>query len=313
MGKSAFGKYFQKGQDYKQEPTYIMYHGTTMKAARKIKRMGFLPSSDGMLGRGVYVSRSFRKAACYPRSAKGQERAVLKLSVRVGRVKKIDKQGHPLQKNWHKSGYDTAWVPPNCGMVKSGRQENCVWDPRRIRVLSIQSSTLGGREDESTDEDDDDEEEEEYDDEEEEEEEEEGDRTTDTHEGDSTDEKDSVAAYMSHEEATNSGDERSSSLSRDDSGTDEYVDTDSASPDDTDDRSSSHSTDSDDDDDDDGEDGNEASDREGSKGDESDEVFTESDTSEPVGEHSDEYYGERSNKYHEEQSDEYYSSDDDDY
>ena len=31
--------------------------------------------------------------------------------------------------------YDTAWVPPHCGMVASGLEEDCVWNPQRIIVL----------------------------------------------------------------------------------------------------------------------------------------------------------------------------------
>lgn len=117
---------------------YIMYHGTTLQAARDIKRNGFRRSSDGMLGEGVYVSRSVEKAKRYPLNPKRDERlAIMKLKVRVGKVKKIDRQGHPLQKTWHENGYDTAWVPPNCGMVPSGLEEDCIWDPDRIKVLDM--------------------------------------------------------------------------------------------------------------------------------------------------------------------------------
>ena len=57
--------------------------------------------------------------------------------MKVGKVKKIDCQGHPLQKSWRYEGHDTAWVPAGCGMVPSGRTENCVSDPSRITVISI--------------------------------------------------------------------------------------------------------------------------------------------------------------------------------
>ncbi|XP_027011494.2 uncharacterized protein LOC113648486 [Tachysurus fulvidraco] len=117
---------------------YIMYHGTTLEAAKQIKLHGFRCSDDGMLGPGVYVSRSVAKAKRYPLNPPpGEKLAILKLKVRVGKVKKIDKQGHPLQKTWHDEGYDTAWVPPNCGMVKSSLEEECVWDPSRIEVLEM--------------------------------------------------------------------------------------------------------------------------------------------------------------------------------
>uniref|UniRef100_A0A671QHL2 Poly [ADP-ribose] polymerase n=1 Tax=Sinocyclocheilus anshuiensis TaxID=1608454 RepID=A0A671QHL2_9TELE len=117
--------------------SYIMYHGTTLQNAIRIMNEGFSPSYDGMLGPGVYVTRSFEKASHYPVNSNGERLAVLKLVVRVGRVKRINYQDHPLQKTWYRYGYDTAWVPPNCGMVNSGLEENCVYDPRRITVLDV--------------------------------------------------------------------------------------------------------------------------------------------------------------------------------
>ncbi|XP_048120505.1 uncharacterized protein LOC125308209 [Alosa alosa] len=116
---------------------YTMYHGTSREAADIIKEKGFKPSSEGMLGRGVYLSRDLRKASRYPLDLPVGDRAVLKVTVNVGKVIKIDYQGHPKQKTWHNYGYDTAWCPPECGMTKSGLEEDCVWDPKRIKVRRI--------------------------------------------------------------------------------------------------------------------------------------------------------------------------------
>uniref|UniRef100_A0A3B3RHL0 Uncharacterized protein n=1 Tax=Paramormyrops kingsleyae TaxID=1676925 RepID=A0A3B3RHL0_9TELE len=135
---ALFESYLERDDIWGDSRTYIMYHGTTQRAVLNIQMYGFQRSSDGMLGRGVYVSRSFQKALAYPKNLPFYEqKAVLKLRVRVGKVKKIDKQGHPLQKTWHQHGYDSAWVPPNCGMVPSGLEEDCVWDPSRIEILDI--------------------------------------------------------------------------------------------------------------------------------------------------------------------------------
>ncbi|MEE6517662.1 hypothetical protein FKM82_028018 [Ascaphus truei] len=117
---------------------YVMFHGTTVEAAKEIIKNGFKRSTRGplMLGPGVYVSRDKDKAARYPLDDKSDQ-VILKLRVNVGKVKKIDYQGHPLQKTWHEEGYDTAWVPEFCGMVNSGLEENCIWDPRRIKVVAV--------------------------------------------------------------------------------------------------------------------------------------------------------------------------------
>lgn len=106
---------------------YTMYHGTTWASDLKIQAGGFIRSADGMLGSGVYMSRDFQKASRYPLNNRTQKLAVLKVRVRVGKVRKIDYQHHPLQKTWHQHGYDSAWVPPNCRMVTTGFEEDCIY------------------------------------------------------------------------------------------------------------------------------------------------------------------------------------------
>ncbi len=98
---------------YKEE-VFIMFHGTSAQGADGILRNGFnLSDHNGnMLGAGVYASLEFGKAANYGH-------VVLKLLVYTGRVCKIDRMGHPLQKSWQGS-YDSAWVPP--GVNPSGRE-----------------------------------------------------------------------------------------------------------------------------------------------------------------------------------------------
>lgn len=127
----------------KDEPksgrTYTMYHGTHLKLAETIITGGFQPSKDGMLGAGVYVSRNIDKAKCYPLKTPINDKVVFKVKVRVGKVKKIDCDNHQMQKSWHQHGYDCAWVPPkaNITTIKSGREEDCVWDPKRITVVDV--------------------------------------------------------------------------------------------------------------------------------------------------------------------------------
>ena len=83
-----------------------------------------------MLGAGVYVSRDEHKTHNYGRYS-------LKLLVYTGNCKVIRHQGDPMQKTWQDHGYDSAWVPPNCGMVSSGMEENCIKSPKAIMVLGM--------------------------------------------------------------------------------------------------------------------------------------------------------------------------------
>jgi len=106
-----------------------MYHGTTSTNAHSILMQGFKPSSGGMLGQGVYVSDNIEKASRYGS-------VVLVTEVKVGKVKMIDSQDHPLRTTWNSHGYDSAWVPSGCGMVSSGLSETCVYNPDRLRIIS---------------------------------------------------------------------------------------------------------------------------------------------------------------------------------
>nr|UUW46981.1 Gig2-3 [Platichthys stellatus] len=117
--------------------TYVMYHGTTRACATAIRKSGFRQSSGGMLGRGVYLSRDLEKACRYPLDHPEYDRVVIKVKVRVGKVIAINRQNHPFRETWYDHGYDTAWVPADCGMVKSGLEEDCVWDPARIKIIQI--------------------------------------------------------------------------------------------------------------------------------------------------------------------------------
>ncbi|XP_060927150.1 grass carp reovirus (GCRV)-induced gene 2p [Limanda limanda] len=138
-GASFTGVLLKASQKPKDHGVYTMYHGTNVASARLIIANGFKQSAGGMLGKGVYVSRSMTKASSYPKGCPHGDRVVLEVSARLGRVKRIDVDNHPLQLTWSAQGYDTAWVPPNCNMksVPSGLEEDCVFDPNRVKVVCI--------------------------------------------------------------------------------------------------------------------------------------------------------------------------------
>uniref|UniRef100_A0A8C5NHS4 Grass carp reovirus (GCRV)-induced gene 2p n=1 Tax=Gouania willdenowi TaxID=441366 RepID=A0A8C5NHS4_GOUWI len=147
-GGSNPGVVLQPTQSPQNRGVYKMYHGTTIANARLIVANGFKPSSGGLLGKGVYVSRDKKKASAYPRNflfgVNKSDQVILELRVRVGRVKKIDSNNYHMRETWHRDGYDTAWVPPNCGLsaVPSGLEEDCVFDPKRVKVVGIIVSVL---------------------------------------------------------------------------------------------------------------------------------------------------------------------------
>jgi hypothetical protein len=94
-----------------------------------------------MLGAGVYCSRDLSKAMVYAKKNPSEGGVIFQLRVKPGRVKAIRSIPHPLMQTWHSQGYDTAWVPT--GVTPSGREEDCVWDPRRVRIVGVAWSDCG--------------------------------------------------------------------------------------------------------------------------------------------------------------------------
>jgi len=119
-----------RGWHRRQGKTMTMYHGTSQSNAQSIVANGFRPSTGGMLGPGVYVSAD-------PAKAKRYGNTLITVEVKTGRTKKITSQSDPMRTTWNSHGYDSAWVPANCGMVTSGRTETCVFNPDRIRVRNV--------------------------------------------------------------------------------------------------------------------------------------------------------------------------------
>merc|ERR1712098_394232 len=103
-----------------------MFHGTRPEAAKSIQKEGFKPSTNGMLGPGVYVSQDINKA-------RKHGAVVLETEVRTGKVKKIDRQGHSMQKSWANEGYDSV-----CSVQReSGTREQRVRDRKYSRSATL--------------------------------------------------------------------------------------------------------------------------------------------------------------------------------
>eukprot|EP00434_Breviolum_minutum_P019452 symbB.v1.2.017155.t1/scaffold1331.1/size125086/9 len=118
------------GWHRRQGKTMTMYHGTSQSNARSIVANGFRPSTGGMLGAGVYVTAD-------PEKAKRYGNTLITVEVKTGKTKKITSQSDPMRTTWNSHGYNSAWVPANCGMVTSGLTETCVFNPNRLRVRHV--------------------------------------------------------------------------------------------------------------------------------------------------------------------------------
>lgn len=109
------------------DEVFVMYHGTKLENVESILKNGLKASEKGMLGAGVYASREIDKTLAYGP-------VTFTLIVLTGRVCRVEVDKGPETLAWQKT-HDTAWVPN--GVVPSGRQENCVKDANRVRILGI--------------------------------------------------------------------------------------------------------------------------------------------------------------------------------
>lgn len=120
--------------------TYTMYHGTSCSAAQSIQSQGFRPSTGGMLGPCVYMSRDLQKTFYYAYTSlmPSISGCIVKATVNVGKVCKITQQGQANQQTWMNYGCDSAWVPPGSTTLNpKGQEESCIKDPTNITVIKV--------------------------------------------------------------------------------------------------------------------------------------------------------------------------------
>ena len=115
-------------------PGTKVYHGTSKSNAESIMESGFRPSSDGLLGGGVYVTTNRSKAVDFARNH-GDDGRVIVGRAQFGATANVDardaRRGKYSVTSWRES-HDSAYVPRGEGVA---RPEHCVKDPSRVKSL----------------------------------------------------------------------------------------------------------------------------------------------------------------------------------
>ena len=115
-------------------PGTKVYHGTSKAAADGIMNSGFRPSSDGLCGPGVYVTKDRSKAVSFAKQH-GEEGRVIVARAQFGKTATVDardaRAGKYSETAWQRNN-DTAYVPRGEGVA---RPEHCVQDPSRVKPL----------------------------------------------------------------------------------------------------------------------------------------------------------------------------------
>ena len=117
-----------------------MYHGTDLASAIQIMQAGvhgLKPSSSGMLGAGVYCSRELQKAQAYaPRQQLQPGFGIVFLL----RIEAWEGEGDPQHPRRH--GIKLGTTLHGC-VNASGLEEDCVWDPQRVKIVGVAWSNCG--------------------------------------------------------------------------------------------------------------------------------------------------------------------------
>lgn len=108
------------------------FHGTTWENAVQIRGEGFIKSSDGCLGAGVYVCRQ-EKATKFARKRAqetGQDGGLITVLCSIRKPKFVNDNDD----TWQEEGYDACRAEKTS---VSPNMEWCIRDPSQITVLGI--------------------------------------------------------------------------------------------------------------------------------------------------------------------------------
>lgn len=112
----------------------VLYHGTSVLLADSVERDGLKESSQGCLGRGVYLA-SLDKASNFaldaPLRQKGEGAVVFKVMVKITNPKYIN--GEDRKGDWKREGHDAVRTT---GTSFSRREEWCIADPSQCKLVS---------------------------------------------------------------------------------------------------------------------------------------------------------------------------------
>ena len=121
------------GENRNEVQHYRFFHGTTWLTAHQILKNGFIPSSGGCLGHGIYVARE-EKATRFARmraEETGEECGGLaELLVSVRNPKMVIHNDY----NWQDEGYDACRAEQTSA---STNMEWCILSPSQIRVVRV--------------------------------------------------------------------------------------------------------------------------------------------------------------------------------
>ena len=118
------------------------YHATTEENALCIQEHGFVipDGPGGLLGRGIYCTSTLKKAMDYLKGPYGG--VILQLKIDLGNCKQLV-ENDPMMKTWQ-NNYDSAWAPFSAvNPGDKGKEENCVKDPKRIKVIAVIAGSTG--------------------------------------------------------------------------------------------------------------------------------------------------------------------------
>jgi hypothetical protein len=111
---------------------FRFFHGTTWPKANQILENGFIPSTGGCLGHGIYVAREDKATRFAHQRAEetGQGGGLVELLVTVRNPKMVMYNDY----TWQSEGYDACRAEKTSA---STNMEWCILEPSQVRVLNV--------------------------------------------------------------------------------------------------------------------------------------------------------------------------------
>ena len=124
----------QKDSHGVDQSIFVLYHTTQARNVKNILANGLKFSEGGIQGPGLYFSMHVDKSLGGGVKRPGDQGVCFKVLVFTGRTKRASQ---PDTTGSWRQGFDSAFLPPENKVLKSGKAELCVKSRHQVRVLGV--------------------------------------------------------------------------------------------------------------------------------------------------------------------------------
>ena len=112
-----------------------LYHGTSLEIAQKIQQQGFVASTAGCLGPGIYLAGDKSKAENFARARDRHHGTPALITCNVWFTKLKIVACNDTEGKWRRQGYDGCLADHT---TRSARSEYCIKAPEQVQVMKVE-------------------------------------------------------------------------------------------------------------------------------------------------------------------------------